>query len=180
MPIQFASNTLNSIKLLDHGQLLQNLKLEILKHLTLCASCAFWVVNFEARFTQCDICFHLKDAMANAPNLESKLGALVQYREHLASQYSDRTIQWALQELALDPMSNCLVAQLDGMDQAKFKLPRDPKLKATASVILFLWFSQLFCTFSTLCFLHEVLPQLPSWIIYKASQLPSWNYKIYK
>jgi len=100
--------------------------------------------------------------MANAPNLESKLGALVQYREHLASQYSDRTIQWALQELALDPMSNCLVAQLDGMDQAKFKLPRDPKLKATASVILFLWFSQLFCTFSTLCFLHEVLPQLPS------------------
>lgn len=96
-------------------------------------------MNFEARFTQCDICCHLKDAMANAPNLESKLGALVQYREHLASQYSDRTIQWALQELALDPMSNCLVAQLDAMDQAKFKLPRDPKLKATASVILFLW-----------------------------------------
>ena len=90
----------------------------------------------EQRFTQCDLCYHFKDAINNAANLEEKLGALVKYREHLSSQYADRTIQWGLQELAVDPMSNLIVMQIDGMDQAKYKIPRDPKLKATASVIL--------------------------------------------
>lgn len=91
---------------------------------------------YKLRFTQCDLCYHFKDAIQNATNLEEKLGALAQYREHLSSQYADRTIQWGLQELAVDPMSNLIVMQIDGVDQAKYKIPRDPKLKATASVFL--------------------------------------------
>lgn len=33
-------------------------------------------------------------------------------------------------------MSDLVVCQVDGMDQGKYRLPRDPKLKATASVPL--------------------------------------------
>ena len=66
--------------------------------------------------------------------MEAKLGALVEYRKHLASQYADRSICWMLQQLSLDPMSDVVIMQIDGMDQAKFKLPRDPKLRATASL----------------------------------------------
>lgn len=74
--------------------------------------------------------------MQTATSIEEKLGALIRYREHLASQYADRAIQWTLQELALDDMSDLIVCQIDGMDQGKYRLPRDPKLKATASVPL--------------------------------------------
>ena len=66
--------------------------------------------------------------------MESKLGALVEYRKHLAAQYADRSICWMLQQLSLDPMSDCVIMQIDGMDQGKFRIPRDPKLRATASL----------------------------------------------
>lgn len=72
--------------------------------------------------------------MANAKSMEEKLGALIEYRKHLAAQFADRAISWQLQQLASDPMSDCIVMQIDGMDQGKFRLPRDPKLRATASV----------------------------------------------
>lgn len=66
--------------------------------------------------------------------MEEKLGALIEYRKHLAAQFADRAISWQLQQLASDPMSDCIVMQIDGMDQGKFRLPRDPKLRATASL----------------------------------------------
>ena len=88
------------------------------------------------RFSQCDLCFHFKDALANAKNVEEKLGTLVEYRKHLAEQYQDRALLWSLQEASLDPMSDVLVCQLDGMDQSKYRLPRDPRLRCTASVTL--------------------------------------------
>ena len=34
----------------------------------------------------------------------------------------------------MDPMSDIIVMQTDGMDQGKFRLPQDPKLRATASL----------------------------------------------
>ena len=92
------------------------------------------------RFSQCDLCYHFKDALANARNLEQKLGTLMEYRQHLADQYQDRTLLWTVQEASVDPMADVLVCQLDGMDQSKFRLPRDPRLRCTASVILVLLF----------------------------------------
>ena len=95
--------------------------------------CVFWVAP---RFSQCELCFHFKNALANAETMEERLGTLVRYRKHLADQYQDRSICWGLQELCLDEMSNLLVLQTDGMDQGKFRLPRDPKLRASAAVCL--------------------------------------------
>ena len=89
---------------------------------------------FFPRFSQCDLCYHFKDSLANAKNLEEKLGTLIAYRRHLAEQYQDRTLLWTLQEASLDSMSDLVAMQLDGMDQAKFRLPRDPRLRSTASL----------------------------------------------
>ena len=86
------------------------------------------------RFSQCELCFHYKDAIQTAETLEQKLGALVNYRKHLAGQYADRSICWTLQQLAFDEQSDLCVMQIDGMDQGKFRLPRDPKLRCTASL----------------------------------------------
>ena len=66
--------------------------------------------------------------------MEVKLGTLCKYREHLESQYRDRVACWTLQEAAADPKNQVLVFQLDGCDQGKFRLPRDPALKATAAL----------------------------------------------
>ena len=89
------------------------------------------------RFTECELCFQFKEGIAKARSMEIKLGELVKYRSHLASEYSDRAITWALQELGSDPLGDLLVVQVDGMDQGKFRLPRDPKLKSTASLAKF-------------------------------------------
>ena len=72
--------------------------------------------------------------MAQAKNMEARLGALLEYRSHLASQYADRALNWSLQELGGDEMADTLVLQIDGMDQSKFRLPRDPMLRSTASL----------------------------------------------
>lgn len=90
------------------------------------------------RFSQCELCFQFKKALADATSMEVKLGALVAYRQHLASQYADRTLLWSMQELGSDPMGDLMICQLDGMDQGKFRLPRDPQLKATASLAKFI------------------------------------------
>lgn len=90
-------------------------------------------VSNHLRFTQCELCYQLKQSIAQAPSLEIKLAAVLQYRQHLSDQYSDRCIAWALQELALDPMSDICVMMTDGLDQGKFCLPRDPALRASAA-----------------------------------------------
>ena len=83
--------------------------------------------------------------------LEEKLGTLLAYRRHLAEQYQDRTLLWMLQESSLDSMSDVVVMQLDGMDQGKFRLPRDPRLRSTASLrpdfihlTIVIWFGECF------------------------------------
>ena len=86
------------------------------------------------RFTQCEICYQLKQSMSQAKTMEARLGALLEYRSHLASQYADRALNWSLQELGADEMADTLVLQIDGMDQSKFRLPRDPMLRSTASL----------------------------------------------
>ena len=96
----------------------------------------WWSLSVAPRFSQCELCFHFKSDLANAASMEERLGILMRYRKHLADQYQDRSICWGLQELCLDEMSNLLVLQTDGMDQAKFRLPRDPKLRASAAVCL--------------------------------------------
>eukprot|EP00434_Breviolum_minutum_P019610 symbB.v1.2.017297.t1/scaffold1343.1/size124258/6 len=87
-------------------------------------------------FSQCEQCFHFKRDLAAAKSLEEKLGTLLEYRRHLSEQYQDRTLLWMMQEASLDPMSDVLVCQIDGMDQEKFRLPRDPGLRCTASLRL--------------------------------------------
>lgn len=86
------------------------------------------------RFSACELCWHFKNDIAQAKSLEERLGQLIKYRQHLADQYQDRVISWGLQELVLDDPSDLVVIQVDGLDQAKFALPRDPKLRATSSV----------------------------------------------
>ena len=88
------------------------------------------------RFSQCELCFHFKRDLASAKNIEEKLGTLIEYRRHLAEQYQDRSLLWMLQEASLDSMSDVLVCQIDGMNQGKFRLPRDPGLRCTASLHL--------------------------------------------
>ena len=88
----------------------------------------------ELRFAQCELCYHFKSGISKAKSLEERLGQLVQYRRHLADQYQDRAAQWSLQELCLDETSDLLCIQVDGMDQSKYSLPRDPCLRATAAV----------------------------------------------
>ena len=90
-------------------------------------------VTTSLRFTQCELCYHYKQSISKSTSLEEKLAALLAYREHLAAQYADRAICWTLQELPVDYLSDCIVLQSDGMDQGKFKLPRDPALHAIAS-----------------------------------------------
>ncbi|CAK9086784.1 unnamed protein product [Durusdinium trenchii] len=85
-------------------------------------------------FSACELCWHFKNDIANSKTLEERLGQLVKYRQHLAHQYQDRAICWALQELVLDDQSDLVCIQVDGLDQSKFSLPRDPKLRATSSV----------------------------------------------
>ena len=78
----------------------------------------------QARFSQCELCFHFKDAIAKAASLEQKLATVLQYRKHLSDQYADRCICWTLQELACDSMSDLLVIQVDGADQSKLSSKR--------------------------------------------------------
>lgn len=68
--------------------------------------------------------------------MEQKLADLKEYRSHLHSQYVDRSIQWSLNELSEDHNSGTLVILVDGVDQAKFRLPRHPGLRAVSSLCL--------------------------------------------
>ena len=66
--------------------------------------------------------------------MEEKLGSIKTYREHLHDQYVDRSVQWTLSELSADPDSGVLTVLVDGMDQAKFRLPKHPQHRAIASM----------------------------------------------
>lgn len=67
-------------------------------------------------------------------SIELKLQSLAGYRDHLASQFKDRMANWTLQELSRDHLADVLCIQLDGMDQGKYALPRDPELRTSAAM----------------------------------------------
>ena len=48
----------------------------------------------------------------------------------------DRAVGWNLAELATVDETNLIVAQMDGMEQAKFRMPRDPGMRSSAAVTL--------------------------------------------
>ena len=60
--------------------------------------------------------------------MDIRLGALKLYRQHLLSQYADRCGLWSLKAASGDSFSGVLCIMTDGMDQAKFQLPRSPGL----------------------------------------------------
>ena len=86
------------------------------------------------RFTVCDVCEHLKGQLHSQDvPLAEKLGAASAYRAHLASQYSDRSVAWQLCDVCNNREGDVLVCWLDGMEQAKFALPRCRGLRTTGS-----------------------------------------------
>lgn len=89
----------------------------------------------KSLFTTCEVCSVLKQQLADRSlGVEAKLTALQQYRAHLHSQYADRTSMWQLQSQSSEPNCEVLFIATDGLDQAKFALPRHPDLKANAAV----------------------------------------------
>lgn len=90
-----------------------------------------------ARFSKCEICYQLQEQVKDGGlALEVKLQAVKALREHLQSQFNDRSAQWALEELGRDFTSGFVLLVVDGMDQAKFRVPRHPGQRALSSMIL--------------------------------------------
>ena len=86
-------------------------------------------------FTSCEVCTVLKQQLNDKTyGVEAKLEILKQYRQHLHSQYSDRTCLWMLQSQSCEPNCEVVYIATDGLDQAKFSLPRHPDLRASAAV----------------------------------------------
>ena len=86
------------------------------------------------RFTVCDICEQLKSQLHDKQvPLSEKLGAVTQYRRHLKDQYNDRSILWTLCDVANSREGDILLLWLDGMEQAKFQVPRDRGLRTASS-----------------------------------------------
>ncbi len=97
------------------------------------------ILRFRDRslFTQCEVCQTLKADLADKSiSFDQKLGSLQSYRTHLYDQYCDRTVCWRLQSESADPSTDVVTICTDGLDQAKFSLPRDPMLKASAALNL--------------------------------------------
>ncbi|CAE6968364.1 unnamed protein product [Symbiodinium sp. CCMP2592] len=94
------------------------------------------VLRFRQKsFTTCEICQQLKASLAEKElSLEKKLGCLLAYRNHLKDQYDDRSRLWELEAMSADPSSNVLLLSVDGMDQAKFAVPRDPQLRCSSAL----------------------------------------------
>ncbi|CAJ1450988.1 unnamed protein product, partial [Effrenium voratum] len=89
----------------------------------------------KSMFTQCEVCQTLKAQLHSSIGLELKLGALKAHRTHLEDTFKDRSQLWQLQSLSEDGhSSSVLTIVLDGMDQSKFAVPRDPALRAAASL----------------------------------------------
>ena len=108
------------------------------------------VLRFRQKslFTQCEVCWTLKSELSNKTiSMEHKLGSLKLYREHLHQQFCDRSTIWKLQSESQDVNTDFVIISTDGLDQSKFALPRDPKLRATAGLISGFFFSILFMFF---------------------------------
>lgn len=102
-----------------------------------------WVLMFKhahvwrRRFTVCDICEQFKSQLHDpAVPLPEKLGCVKAYRAHLKSQYSDRSLLWQLCDLAYSREGDIMLIWIDGMEQAKFAVPRSRGLKTASATIL--------------------------------------------
>jgi hypothetical protein len=80
----------------------------------------------------CDDCFRLKNAIGDAKSPAMKFTALGDYRAHISAVVRDRDVKDAFWEA---PPFQCdkpvLVVCTDGMDQAKWRIPRSRDLKQT-------------------------------------------------
>jgi len=119
------------------------------------------------RFSVCDVCFQLKrDIANNSLQPEQRCAALRLYRQHVGDQYRDRQVLWSLQSVSGagfaeldDAEASVMTILADGMDQAKFAIPRDPALRSACAVSrlrVCCWLSVrlaacLVCMFATCC-----------------------------
>ena len=121
--------------------------------LPLCTDCALiWTVAFELqaatyflvhssvllfRFTVCDICEQFKAQLHDpATPLAEKLGCVKSYRNHLRSQYTDRSLLWQLCDLSYAREGDLMCIWIDGMEQSKFQVPRSRGLKTASATLL--------------------------------------------
>lgn len=86
------------------------------------------------RFTVCDVCEQLKAQLHDhSIPLQIKLGDVRTYRAHLRDQYMDRSTCWQLCDVANAREGDTLVCWLDGMEQAKFSVPRHRGLRTASA-----------------------------------------------
>ena len=94
----------------------------------------------------CTACEGYKKELRHAKVLSLRLQIAAQYTEHLQMQWQDRTVYWKarhMSRLCLTDMlrggslasrfiaSSLMTVMVDGMDQAKFRIPRDPSQQKT-------------------------------------------------
>lgn len=97
------------------------------------------VLGFRQKslFTACDLCSLYKEQLASKSlSFDQKLGSLKLYRRHLHDCYCDRSVLWKLESESRDPNTDVLYITTDGLDQAKFALPRFPQHKTTSAMNL--------------------------------------------
>lgn len=90
----------------------------------------------------CDICFSLKkDINDKTRSPDQRCEALRLYRAHVGDQYRDRQALWSLQSVSCEALSDMgdvdssvMTILIDGMDQSKFAIPRDPTLRSACNV----------------------------------------------
>ena len=99
------------------------------KHVAVFGKCA------PTRFSRCEVCYQLTKMISDRSlSLDEKLGHVKTYRAHLHAQYVDRSVQWCLNDLSRDANSGVLTILVDGLDQAKFRIPKHPSLRASAAM----------------------------------------------
>ena len=94
----------------------------------------------KTQHATCDICIGLKRDIKEAKSLNARRLPLERYIDHIFRQWTDRVVYWALCELSvswarhqmqtgykmswLSVATSVVVIIVDGLDQAKFRLPR--------------------------------------------------------
>ncbi|CAE7275062.1 unnamed protein product, partial [Symbiodinium sp. KB8] len=91
-----------------------------------------------SEFPECDDCYRLKEAMRDTKDLNDKMVYVAEYKDHIEAVQRDRNLEQQLQSesLATSPRA-VLFVQTDGMDQAKWSLPRlgEKQTKKTSNVV---------------------------------------------
>lgn len=104
----------------------------------------------KAEHAQCDVCYKLRKKISKARTAEARSVATEMYTKHLLSQWMDRQHYWNLRSLSRkffsehlqfarqlfqsDLSSSILTVIMDGMDQAKLRVPRFGYRRITKTV----------------------------------------------